>query len=143
MAETKVKTAGKLIHVAQYFKDRAGWVMLFLRRTPDQGYTWFEEVEERQEQPTSVTSASAEEALRLAHRQWKNHSFRTIRCGYRFTLPERDEIGSNALFHQMIASYSIMNGIYFDEELGHQCIVKEISQEAHDLWKRLQAQGRL
>ena len=132
-----------LIHVAKYFKDRTGWTLLLLRRTPDQGYTWFEEGATKQEQVTSITSASAEEALRLAHRHWKNHSFRTIRCGYRFTLPERDEIGSNALFHQMVASYSMMNGIYFDEELGHQCIIKEISQEAHDLWKTLQAERRL
>ena len=89
------------------------------------------------EVPTDISAETSEEALRLAHRQWKGSDFRTLRCGYRFTLPERDEIGSNALFHQMAASYATMNGVYFDDELGHQCIVKDASQEAYDLYKRL------
>jgi hypothetical protein len=43
----------------------------------------------------------------------------------------------------MIASYATSNGVYFDDELGHQCIVREISQQAFDMWKRLEAQKRL
>lgn len=143
MTEDTPKTAGKLIHAARFFKDRTGWVLLLLRKTADNSCIWFEETSDKQETQTSVSAANPEEALRLAFRQWQGQSFRTIRCGYRFTLPERDEIGTNALMHHMIASYSISNGIYFDDELGHQCIVKETSQEALDLWKSLASQKRL
>lgn len=136
------QATGKLIHVATYFQ-KGGWILVYLRKTADQGYAWFAEITAGQESGTPVGGSTPEEALRLAHREWVDSSFRTIRCGYRFTLPERDEIGSNALFHQMIASYSSSNGVYFDEELGHQCIVKEISQEAYDLWKKLAAESRL
>lgn len=138
-----VQTAGKLIHVATHFKTGRGWVLLYLRKTADQGYSWYEDAGNGDEAATDVSAETPEEALRLANRRWKDMAFRTIRCGYRFTLPERDEIGSNALFHQMVASYSTMNGVYFDEELGHQCIVKEISQEAFDLYKLLSAASRL
>ncbi len=137
-----METAGKLLHAAKYFKDRHGWVLLLLRKTADQGCAWYEEVSDDAETPTGVIAENPEEALRLAYREWSRHSFRTIKCGYRFTLPERDEIGSNALIHQLIASFSVGNGVYFDEELGHQCIVRETSQEALDLWKRLAALKR-
>lgn len=133
---------GKLIHVGMYFV-KGHWVNLLLRKMEDNTYAWFEEVGESEELPTNVSAENPEEALRLAHRQWRASSFRTLRCGYRFTLPERDEIGTNALFHQMVASYATSNGVYFDDELGHQCIVREISQQAFDTWKRLDAQKRL
>lgn len=133
---------GTLIHIGMYF-TKGHWVNLLLRKIEDNTYAWFEEVSETEELPTNISAENPEEALRLAHRQWRTSSFRTLRCGYRFTLPERDEIGTNALFHQMIASYATSNGVYFDDELGHQCIVKEISQQAFDMWKRLEAQKRL
>lgn len=142
MAE-EAKTVGKLIHAAKFFQDRIGWVLLLLRETSDHGYAWFSETPDQTEMATDVTAENPEEAIRLAVNRWGKQSFRTVRCGYRFTLPERDEIGSNALLHHMIASYTIANGVYFDPELGHQCIVKETSQEALDLWKRLAAQNRL
>lgn len=132
----------KLIHVALFLR-KGRWCNLFLRKTEENRYVWFEETRDNNETPTDLAADNAEEALRLAHRQWRSDSFRTLRCGYRFTLPERDEIGTNALFHQMVASFSTANGIYFDEELGHQCIVREISQEAFDLWKYLEAEERL
>ncbi|TXI37462.1 MAG: hypothetical protein E6Q59_07775 [Nitrosomonas sp.] len=137
------QTVGKLIHLATHFKGGKGWVLLFLRKAVDEGYRWLEDSINGEEVPTNVVAKDPEEAIRLAHRQWKGASFRTIRCGYRFTLPERDEIGMNALFHQMVASYSTMNGVYFDDDLGHQCIVKEISQEAFDLYKQLASENRL
>ncbi|MDP1835869.1 MAG: hypothetical protein Q8K75_08080 [Chlamydiales bacterium] len=133
---------GKLIHIGMYFV-KGHWKNLFLRKMEDSTYAWFEEAHETDELPTNVSAENPEEALRLAHRQWRSSSFRTLRCGYRFTLPERDEIGTNALFHQMVASYATGNGVYFDDELGHQCIVREISQQAFEMWKRLEAQKRL
>lgn len=124
-----------LIHVAT-LRRKGRKCLLFLRKQ-EQHYIWYE-VEEEREVATSVTSDSAEEAIRLARRYFAPHFFETLRCGFRFTLPERDEIGTNALFHQMVSSYSAGNGVYLDEELGHQCFVNEASQEALTLWRRLQ-----
>lgn len=126
----------KLIHVAKIYDAAGGWVWLFLRNTGETGFIWYQ-----QEEPTGVHGDNAEEAIRNARRHWKDQFFTTLKCGFRFTLPERDEIGSNALFYHMQASYAIMNGVYYDEELGHQCIVREASAEALDLMKTLQAQN--
>jgi len=88
------------------------------------------------EQATTVSGETVEEAMRLAARHWQKDSFTTVICGFRYTLPERDEHGINALFHQMVASYSSMNGVYYDEELGNNCFVQNASDEAIRLWKR-------
>lgn len=135
---------GRLIHVAKCFPPYKGWRFLFLREQKDsEEFRWFIESNPETEEPTQIAASSVEEALRLAHVYWRDQQFRCIRCGYRFTLPERDEIGTNALFHQMVRSYQSFNGLYVDEELGHPCIVREISQEAHRLWRSLEAQNRL
>jgi len=135
---------GRLIHVAKCFPRHEGWKLLFLREQKEAGeFRWFIETSADTEEPTEVAAPLLEEALRLAHVYWRDQQFRCIRCGYRFTLPERDEIGTNALFHQMISSYSSFNGQYVDEDLGYPCIVREISQEAHRLWRSLEAQNRL
>lgn len=126
-----------LMHVARIYTAGGVWRWLYLRKSAQGHYIWTAVDGEGQESDTPISADSAEEAIRLARRHWIDEFFDTLRCGFRFTLPERDEIGSNALFHQMVSSYSTMNGVYLDEELGHQCIVHDASQEALDLWKRL------
>jgi hypothetical protein len=137
------KKLGKLIHLAQIILPRKGERLLLLRKDDPVRYVWYEEYEHSQEHITSIFAPSAEESIRLAYLNWKDHIFRTINCGFRYSLPERDEHGTNALFNQMVASYSSMNGIYFDEDVGHNCIVNFASDEAKKLWKDLQSQKRL
>lgn len=124
-------TLANLIHIARIFEGGT-WRYLLLRKGEDKRYGWFWKSEEA----TGISADSAEEAIRLARREWKDRDFTTVNCGFRFTLPERDEIGGNALFHQMVASYSSSNGVYVDEELGFQCIVHDASAEARDLWAK-------
>jgi hypothetical protein len=131
-----------LIHVAS-IRETGTYSYLFLRQMTPNQYVWFKEKLPKQEIQTTVSSSNYEEAIRLARQIWKKDSFRTINCGFLYTLPERDEHGYNALFHQMVASYSSMNGVYFNPEFGHNCIVHAASAEARDLWKRLQQENRL
>lgn len=127
----------KLIHVAKIFV-KGEHRHLFLRKEAEGEFRWFLEKE-----PTPIHAGNIEEALRLAARHWKDVSFRTVICGFRYTLPERDEHGINALFHQMAASLVTSNGIYFDEELGNNCFVQNYSLEARDLFFDLRARGEL
>lgn len=132
----------KLIHIGCIFGEDGINHYLFLRKISDLHFVWFEE-HKGLEKETDVSADNIEEALRLAVRRWKSRFFRTVICGFRYTLPERDEHGINALFHQMAASYSSMNGIYYDEELGNNCFVQSASQEAYDLWQQLKTQQRI
>lgn len=132
----------KLIHVGQYHVPGHGKKRLFLREISPHHFTWFEE-NGSGEVVTEVEAPTIEEAMRLAHRTWKNHAFRTLICGFRYTLPERDEHGMNALFFQLVNSQRSPNGIYFDEELGHNCFVQNASKEAVDLYKQLEETQRL
>lgn len=132
----------KLIHVAIIFDEKGSNRFLFLRKLGDAYFSWFKE-EDGKENETEVNAQTIEEALRLAPRHWKNRSYRTLNCGFRYTLPERDEHGINALFHQMVASYNSMNGVYYDEELGNNCFVQSASNEALNLWQRLKIEKRV
>lgn len=127
----------KLIHVAKIFKN-GKHTLLFLRKVSNNEYRWFQDKES-----TPVYAETIEEALRLAPKHWNNDSYRTIICGFRYTLPERDEHGINALFHQMAASIVTPNGIYFDEELGNNCFVQNYSLEARELFFAVRARGEL
>lgn len=98
---------------------RRGRDLFFLRKQEPKCFTWYSN-----ESPTEVGAESLEEAIRLAYQTWKG--FTPLPCGHVFTLPERDEHGNDALFYQMAKSLASPSGIYFDEELGHNCIVKEI-----------------
>ena len=135
----------KLIHVAFIFRPSQGKSILYLRKTSEQEYQWFEEkaVDPHQEAPLSIRAPTVEEALRLAHREYKNLAFRTLGCGFRYGLPERDEHGINALFHQMAASYSSPGGVYFDEDVSYNCVVHYSSIEALEMFKRLKEQNRI
>lgn len=133
----------KLIHIAVIEKPKQGSCLLLLRQKEPTFFSWWEQTANGTETETTVSASTTEEALRLARQQWKYNSFRTIICGFRYTLPERDEHGMNALFHQMVASYSSSNGIYFDDELGHNCFVQAASMEARSLWQLLKLQNRI
>lgn len=139
---TQEKKTHKLIHIA-YMHGPKGRNALFLRKIDDRHFAWFSEHDENTEEEMPVRAINVEEALRQAWRFWKEQSFRLLNCGFRYTLPERDEHGVSALFHQMAASYSSMNGIYYDEQLGNNCYVQNASLEALKIWKRLKTQNRL
>lgn len=124
----------RLIHIARIF-TKSGWRYLFLRETEKSRFSWHEQTGNG-EVETGVAAATIEEALRLAALKWKKDNFTTVICGFRYTLPERDEHGINALFHQMAASYASPNGIYYDDELGNNCIVQNASEEALRFWRK-------
>jgi hypothetical protein len=130
-----------LIHVAKIFEEGKN-TYLFLRKIPPHEYRWFK-YSDMVEESTPQYGVTIEEALREGRRHWKHVFYRNLNCGFRYTLPERDEHGYNALFHQMVASYTSMNGIYFDEELGYTCFVQAASQESKDLWQTLKLAGKL
>lgn len=127
----------KLIHIASIQVQNLGRLYLFLRQMELYRYMWFREEQPGVERETAIWGGTAEEALVAAYKTWNLDHIRMINCGFRYTLPERDEVGTNALFHQMVASYTSMTGTYFDEDLGSNCIVHNASIEARELWKRL------
>ena len=101
---------------------------LYLRKVEPKLFKWFQD-----ETDTGIQSDRVIEAIRLASEKWK--SFKLLNCGYIYTLPERDEHGNNALFSQMAKSLDSPNGIYFDEDLGHNCIVHQIPLESARLYR--------
>ena len=107
---------------------------LLLKKLSENHFQWFE-----WEKATEVQSDCLPKALSSAHKVWKPENFRLLHCGFRYLLPERDQVGSNALFWQMALSYNSPNGRYFDEEAGHLCYVDFASQEALALWKQLRS----
>ena len=128
----------KLIHAAQIKVQNQGSHYLFLRQLEPFRYIWFlEDLANGRETETSLWGGSAEDAILTARKAWALEYFRPLHCGFRYTLPERDEVGTNALFHQMVSSYASLSGIYFDEELSSNCIVQNASLEARHLWQRL------
>ena len=136
------KNLGQLIHVGKYFSHPPSFTYLFLRKKDERTFIWSEETD-NVEKETSVIGSSIEEAILLANKYWKNKAFFTLNCGFRYTLPERDEHGINAYFYQMIASSSSINGVYYDETLGNNCFVQNSSDEAYRLGQYLKNQNRL
>lgn len=135
------KKTSNLIHIGRIFKTSAPQY-LFLRKMGEKQFVWFIE-EGRQEKQTELEGETAEEAFRLARKKWRYDSFRPLNCGFKFTLPERDEHGNNALWRDMSRSLQTFNGIYYDEELGFNCIVHQIPLDSRFLFERLQKEGRL
>jgi hypothetical protein len=86
---------------------------------------------------TTCSAMNIGRACHLARMQWGRYGFRTLRCGTLFTLPERDEIGSPALFHEMIQSLAVSNGVVTDPSRGHPYRVDQISEEAVRLYKKI------
>lgn len=137
------KTPGKVIHAARIQGEGGRVRYLLLRQCGDQHFCWFEHNSKEGDKETSVAAQTIEDALRIARPHWRRHSFRMVNCGFRYTLPERDECGLNALFHQMVASYTSSNGIYFDADLGNNCFINFASEEARKLWKILKEENKL
>lgn len=133
----------RLIHIANIQVPKQGKALLLLRERTPHDYSWYLETPSNEEVDTGIRGDTIEEAMRKAHRHWRLDSFKTVICGFRYTLPERDEHGMNALFHQMVSSYSTMTGVYFDEDLGHNCFVQNASDEALGVWKRLKDEKRI
>lgn len=128
----------ELIHIAEIMPAQ----FLYLRKVNDKHYVWFLEDQEK-ECETEIAAPNIEEAIRLAKKNWQNSAFKLIPSGFRFSLPERDEHGTNALFYQAIRSLNSMTGIYFDEEVGHNCIVHQIPLRIRELYAKLKQQQRL
>lgn len=133
----------KLIHAACVNLPKKGWQYLLLRKKDPNQFTWYEHHDDQEEIETEVSGPNIEEAIRLAVLHWKRFPFRMLNCGFRYTLPERDEHGINALFHQMVSSYNSMNGVYFDEDLGNNCFVNFASMDARELRQKLLLQKKL
>ena len=131
-----------LIHVARVKIGGGKSAVLFLRKTDPLNYTWYIE-KEGKEESTGIESTHPEEAIRLARRQWALDEFQPLKCGYCFTLPERDEHGTPALFYQMIKSLNTLTGAYFDEDLGFSCHVQQIPVDSRRLYKKLKELNRL
>lgn len=122
------KKMSESLHIAFLGRRR-----LFLKKTSAVTFEWQDE-----EGVPLLYAGSVEEAIRLLNHRFKEHpKFRLLLAGKRFTLPERDEHGSPALFYHLVASQKTANGIYFDEELSCSCIVKEASLEALSLTRSL------
>lgn len=129
----------KLIHVAHITPQ--GYI--FLRESEPGIYAWYETNSNNEEKNTQISGVTIGEALSRARKKWKQNYFRTLNCGFRYNLPERDEHGINALFHQMVAAYTNSNGIYFDDDVGHNCFINFASQEALQLMKQLHIEKRI
>ena len=120
----------KIIHLAK--KWHAGRLQLLALVLLGKNYEWIQAPLEDFVK-TDLRAHSIEEAIVLARKTWKEEGFFLVNCGYRYTLPERDEHGLEALFHQMAKSLASMTGVYQDEELGHLCLVQNVSLEARHL----------
>jgi hypothetical protein len=133
----KKKIYFMIIHIARILAKNNRIAYLLLRKPEAYRYIWFLEDTTGNESETAIWAGSPYDALMAAYKNWSLQEIRSVHCGFRYTLPERDEVGSNALFYQMVASYESMSGVYFDEELASNCIVHNASLEAKQLWKRL------
>jgi hypothetical protein len=104
--------------------EKGGKKHLSLHKDADGLFRWYLDNE-----PTEIAAVTAEEASKMARKQYKEEHFRVLSCGNKFTLPERDEHGTPADYQEMVKSLKSMNGVFFDEKLGHNCIVREIPLE--------------
>ncbi len=115
-----------IFHVAKFYPD-GRLKYLFLKKKGDL-FEWEE---------SNCVQKSVAEAIDAASLLWKGDYFKLVHCGFRYSLPIRDQVGVNALFWQMAKSYAVSSGVYFDEDVGHQCIVKFASDEALRIWKEI------
>lgn len=139
MIDWKIST---LIHIGYVQKARERQY-LFLRKTEAGQYAWEYAAPAEETNTPEVIADSAEEAIRLASLHWRAPAWQSLPCGFRFTLPERDEVGTPALFHQMVRSYRTGNGVYLDEELGSSCIIHDAPSLTLALWRRLEQGGTI
>ena len=132
-----------IIHVGKlYLPKRRKSQYAILRKLEDNSFQWFIE-DKNKELPSTVKGKTVSSSIRAAKRHWRDAAFNPLHCGMRYELPERDEHGSKALFHEMIKSQEVSNGIYFEESINQQCIVNSISNEALALMKRWKMEKKI
>lgn len=140
----KKSLEGPLIHVGKRQDREGNSEYLLLRQVDERQYAWFVDLK-GDERPCKLQASSIGEALRLAYSLWKEEAFHPIHCGFRYYMEPRDEHGNNALFCEMIASYSSNSASrdYFDKRCGQRCYVDFASEEALSLWQQLRDEERL
>ena len=134
--------AGPIVEIAKIDLPKEGTKILLLRKLNEHTFKWFIDLE-NEEKPTEIEHALIPKAIQKAYHIFRINSFRLVNSGFRYSLPERDEHGINATFHEMIRSYSSSNGIYFDQELGHNFYVQNASIESRDLFAHYKKMGKL
>lgn len=138
MTTSQDKPIETLMHIAKTNKH-----YLFLRQRTAILYEWVKVDKDGNEEDTGISGLNIEEAIQKGNRAFKDLGIKSLDCGYRYTLPERDEHGVNAYFFQMKESYSSSNGIYFDKISGNNCLVQSASSEALQLMQNLKQKNRL
>ena len=73
----------------------------------------------------------------LSH--FAGYPVRIVNFGVLYTLPERDEVGQYALFHQARNSYKVSNGVVFDPAWGFTYKVDFLSQEGAKMIEELES----
>ena len=129
-----------IIHAARV-QPKGPRVNYLLLKKENEEFVWFklaDDAENGKEQRTSLSAPNVAQAVQKGRKEWKDQGFRTLDCGYRYELPERDEYGNPALFFQMVKAYSNSAGTYFDDDLGHTCQVRFASTEALELMNSVQ-----
>lgn len=120
-------------HVATIYPKQ----YLFLQRS-DSSFHWLKmnpSFDEGIETPCQGETLAR--AIQAAYKMWQADFFTLLNCGFRYSLPVRDQTGCSAFFWQMAKSYSTPNGHYFDEEAGHLCFVDFASTEALAIWRKI------
>lgn len=109
---------------------KAKWYPAVLLKNPEkEQFCWF--VLDGQElHNLSCCAESIGKACANARRDLALYQFKTINCGHIYDLMQRDEIGTPALFSQMIKSQASSNGKYFDTQRDQNVIIENISDEA-------------
>jgi hypothetical protein len=140
---------GKLIHIGKIHGHNEHIEYLYLRKSGPSSFEWYADGWEKEE-ATGIKSTTLSEAFARASDEWRDSAFSLIHCGYRYDLQERDDIGVEALFYQMVESYhssglidAMWCGKYNDVEAGHECFVDKASEEALELMRKLEREGRL
>lgn len=101
--------------------ENGGKKWLTLHKEEDGLFRWYLD-----NMPTDIANTSAEASVKEARKRYREEHLKIHSCGNKFTLPERDEHGTPANFQEMVKSLRSMNGVFFDDQLGHNCIVREI-----------------
>ncbi len=89
-------------------------------------YGWYEG-----DRSLDLNAGSIPLAFSIARKAFPD--FLPIAAGYKYTLPERDEHGKEALYCEAVKSLESPNGVFFDEKAGHNVVVHLIPQKTIDL----------
>jgi len=131
-----------LIHIGKKVGSEGRSHYLFLRKVDSKGFVWFEVNRAFEEKETDCVAAEIPLAFTEARKKWHTDYFKLLHCGFRYSLPVRDEVGCNALFWEMVSSYSAPNGQFLDSASGQFYYVDNASDEALTLWRNLRNQKK-